>query len=154
MQTPQRGRRGPSAAVSSSRPTSNFPDIPVLCPFPRGSSTAHPHALRPCRGGFQPPEWERSQKHPRPDLAAAGSGGQGHLALKSGNPANCRQRGDAGSYLWALLSVCRSDPCAQCPLSSLPHSAAWLENKRKLRRESMMTMKLIITSADTTSTGC
>lgn len=111
MQTPQRGRRGPSAAVSSSRPTSNFPDIPGLCPFPRGSNTAHPHAPSPCRGS-QPPEWERSQKHPRPDLAAAGPGEQGHLALKSSNPAKCRQRGDAGSYLWALLSVCRSDPYA------------------------------------------
>lgn len=134
MQTPQRGRRGPSAAVSSSRPTSNFPDIPVLCPFPRGSSTAHPHALRPCRGGFQPPEWERSQKHPRPDLAAAGPGGQGHLALKSGNPANCRQRGDAGSYLWALLSVCRSDPCAAVS-TVLPSPFSCLAGKQKKAEE-------------------
>lgn len=90
MQTPQRGGRGPPAAVSSSKPTSSFPDMPGLCPFPRGFSAAHPHAPSPCRGS-QPPESERSQKHLRPDLAATGPGGQGHLALKSVNSAKCRQ---------------------------------------------------------------
>lgn len=57
--------------------------------FPRGPAT-HPHAPSPCRVPAAP-ESERSQKHLRPDPAAAGPGGQGHLALKSVNSAKCRQ---------------------------------------------------------------